>query len=228
MSALRKNVLVVDDDPVVARSIDRVLSDRGYAVITAADGPEALRKLSEAEYDVVFTDIRMPGMDGIEVAERVKARRPWVPVVIITGYGTQDNEARARAAGVTELLHKPLSPEMIEASARKALEAPQAATPAVSLPAAAAPSLLKWTGLLVAAPFIGLVFAVAFPFIGLAMLAWMGAKAFWKRSGRISRFGKNVALFLAAPFIGLAYIIAFPFVGVALLAWTGARMLRNR
>ena len=84
MNALRK-VLVVDDDPVVGRSFDRVLSGKGYAVITAVSGQEALKKLETEEYDAVFTDIKMPGMSGLEVAERVKEKRPWLPVVIVTG-----------------------------------------------------------------------------------------------------------------------------------------------
>ena len=67
MNTLRK-FLVVDDDPVIGKSFDRVLSGRGYAVVTAKDGPEALRKMADEAYDVVYTDIRMPGMDGIEVA----------------------------------------------------------------------------------------------------------------------------------------------------------------
>jgi len=116
-----KKVLVVDDDPVVGRSFERVLSGKGYAVITARDGEEALHKLDAEAYDVVFTDIRMPGMSGLEVAERVKASQPWLPVVIVTGYGTEENEARAEAAGVTEFLRKPLSPEAIEGSAEKVL-----------------------------------------------------------------------------------------------------------
>ncbi|MBK7792488.1 MAG: response regulator [Betaproteobacteria bacterium] len=120
MKTLRK-VLVVDDDPVVGKSFDRVLSGRGYAVVTASDGDEALRKIAAEEYDVVFTDIRMPGMDGIAVAERIRDRQPWLPVVIVSGYATAANEARARAAGVSAVLHKPLSPEMIEGSARDAL-----------------------------------------------------------------------------------------------------------
>jgi len=108
MTALRK-VLVVDDDPVVRKSFDRVLSGKGYAVITAESGEEALHKLDEEKYDIVYSDVRMPGMSGLEVAENVKARRPWTPVVIITGYGTEAAEARARAAGVSSFLHKPLS-----------------------------------------------------------------------------------------------------------------------
>ena len=136
MNASRK-VLVVDDDPVVRKSFDRVLSSKGYAVITAENGEEALRKLNEEKYDIVYTDIRMPGMSGLEVAEQVKARQPWTPVVIITGYGTDAAESRAKAAGVSSFLHKPLSPEMIEGSARDALAAPAAAAEAVVLPAAA-------------------------------------------------------------------------------------------
>ena len=73
MTASRK-VLVVDDDPAVRKSFDRVLSSKGYAVITAESGEEALRKLSDEQYDVVYTDIRMPGMSGLEVAEQIKAR----------------------------------------------------------------------------------------------------------------------------------------------------------
>src|SRR5208283_2024306 len=140
MTALRK-VLVVDDDPVVRKSFDRVLSSKGYAVITAENGEEALRKLNEEKYDVVYTDIRMPGISGLEVAEEIKARRPWTPVVIITGYGTDAAEARAKAAGVSSFVHKPLSPEMIEDSARDALAAPAAVAEAAALPAVAdAPS----------------------------------------------------------------------------------------
>jgi CheY-like chemotaxis protein len=73
-------VLVVDDDPVIGQSFDRVLSGKGYAVITASNGEEALRKLKDESYDVVFADIKMPGMSGLEVAERIKASQPWLPV----------------------------------------------------------------------------------------------------------------------------------------------------
>ena len=234
MRALRK-VLVVDDDPVIGRSFDRVLSDKGYVVKTASDGREAMKKLGEDEYDVVFTDIKMPGMDGIEVAERVKSRRPWVPVVIITGYGTEANEARAEAAGVSDFMRKPLSPEMIEASARKALNAAksvseeetdpgalamapaEAAGAAVPVAAPAGNSGLKTLGMVLATPFITLAFAIGFPFFGLAALAWIGGRELVKRSGSIAHFAKNVLLFFAAPFIGLAYVIAFPFIGLYLL-----------
>ena len=189
--------LVVDDDPVVARSFDRVLSGKGYAVITARDGPEALEKLAREDYDAVFTDIRMPGMDGLEVAARIKATRPWLPVVIVTGYGSSASEARAKEIGVAGFLNKPLSPEMIEGSAREALTmkagamaAPAAAAaPAEPVPAeqaGAAPGAARFAknlALFVAAPFIGLAYAIAFPFVGLALLAWYGYRALVNKAG---------------------------------------------
>lgn len=185
-------ILVVDDDPVVARSFDRVLAGKGYAVITARDGPEALEKLAREAYDAVFTDIRMPGMDGFEVAKRIKATQPWLPVVIVTGYGSPESKARAKEIGVAGFLHKPLSPEMIEDSTREAMtrragamyaQAAIAAAAEVAVPAepaAATPGAgrtAKDVALFAAAPFIGLAYALAFPFVGLALLAWYGYRA---------------------------------------------------
>jgi|PersoiStandDraft_1058852.scaffolds.fasta_scaffold03172_4 CheY-like chemotaxis protein len=230
MKALRK-VLVVDDDPVVRKSFDRVLSSKGYAVITAANGEEALRKLNEEKYDVVYTDIRMPGMSGLEVAEQVKARRPWTPVVIITGYGTDAAESRAKAAGVSGFLHKPLSPEMIEDSARDALAAPAVAAEAVVLAvaaeapvaeAAASESALKNIVLFFAAPFIGLAYIVAFPFVGLGVLAVLAARAAAEKIEVVNTVGlalKHGGLMIAAPVFGLAYIVLFPVIGLGVLAW---------
>ena len=236
-TAALKKVLVVDDDPIVGKSIDRILSPRGYAVITAGNGPEALDKLAREDYDMVYTDIKMPGMDGLEVAARIKASRPWLPVVIVTGYGTDANEAKAKDIGVTGFLRKPLSPEMIETSAAGALLAPVPAAAPVEEereaagPAIRVPSALRNVAMLVAAPLLGLAFAVALPFIGLGMLAWTGLRAASGKHawiGRVGRFARNVALFFAAPFIGLAYAIAFPFVGLGLLGWHGYRALRDR
>lgn len=235
----QRKVLVVDDDPVVARSFDRVLTGKGYAVISARDGVEALQKLKDEKYDVVFTDIRMPGMNGIEVARRIKASQPWLPVVIVTGYGTDENEAQARAAGVAGFLRKPLSPEEIEGSTEQALHevpaAPEArveAAAAAPVPAQAARAHGAWKGfaLFLAAPFIGLFYLVVGPLVGLAVLAWMGARAI--AGNRVARkvggFLKDVGLFIAAPFIGLLYAMLFPFIGLGMLAWTGVRTLMNR
>jgi len=235
MSASRK-VLVVDDDPAVRKSIDRVLTNKGYAVITAQNGEEALRKLNDEKYDLVYTDIRMPGIDGLEVAEQVKARKPWTPVVIITGYGTDEAQARAKAAGVSSFVHKPLSPEMIEDSARDALAAP--APQVVALPAAETPAAApSRTGsallnilLFFAAPFIGLAYIVVFPFVGLGAMAIFAARTA-NKNPRIHAIGvtmKHVSMVLAAPVFGLVYILLFPFIGVVSLLWLAGRALRAK
>lgn len=234
MSALRK-VLVVDDDAVVGKSFNRVLSKKGYIVTTAQNAHEALKQIREQAFDVVFTDIKMPGMDGVELAERVKASQPWTPVVIITGYGTTENEVRAKAAGVSDFMRKPLSPEMIEESAAHALREPAVLAPEVAarpvepvqIEVLEEESRVKNIALFLAAPFIGLLYAVMLPLVGLAMLAWTGWKALnaMPAGRKAIRTVKNVALFVAAPFIGLVYAVALPFVGTAMLLWMGGKAL---
>ena len=189
MNALRK-VLVVDDDPIVRLSFDRVLTPKGYAVISAASGAEALDRLTNEDYDMVYTDIRMPGMDGIEVARHIRASRPWLPVLIITGYGDAESEAAAKGAGVSAFLHKPLSPDTIEESAREAA----ASTDALSRsPAAAvAEPASGWKtarniGLFLAAPFVTLFYVLVGPFVLLGLLGWILVKAIFgleKAEGR--------------------------------------------
>jgi CheY-like chemotaxis protein len=235
MSANLKKILVVDDDPVVGKSFERVLAGKNYAVITAGNGEEALKKLGSEEYDLVYTDIKMPGMSGIEVAERVKANRPWLPVVIITGYGTDENEARAEAAGVSAFLSKPLSPEMIMGTTEMTLaatpaEVAHAIEDAIAVPAAApaAPaetaehrgSKVKNVLLFLAAPFVGLAYLMAFPFVGMGMLAYIGWKAVMKNDTL-----RPIAMIVAAPVITLAFVTIGPIVGLGALAWIGGKAI---
>jgi CheY-like chemotaxis protein len=239
MSALRK-VLVVDDDAVVGKSFNRVLSQKGYLVTTAQNAHEALKQVREQSFDVVFTDIKMPGMDGVELAEQLKARQPWTPVVIITGFGTTENETRAKAAGVTDFMRKPLSPEMIEESAAHAMRSPMAPMAArlelvqpsevhVAIEAPAAAHPVRQIALFMAAPFIGLAYAVVMPLVGLAALLWIGGKALLQTQAakHAPMFLKNVALLAAAPFIGLLYAMALPFVGMGFLLVTAAKALAS-
>lgn len=189
-----RRVLVVDDDEVVGKSIHRVLAEKGYQVREALDGPEALEELGHREYDLVFTDIKMPRMDGLDVTAQVKKICPEVPVVIITGYGTEANEKKARELGVAGFLRKPLTPAMIVDNAERALHerketmesirrsalalaASPSAAPAPAVGTASRESVAKNMALFVAAPFIGLAYIVAFPFIGFWALGKLGLKA---------------------------------------------------
>ena len=241
MTALRK-VLVVDDDPVVGASFNRVLSGKGYIVVAAENGADALAKLKDEKFDAVFTDLRMPGMDGLQVAESIKATQPWIPVVLVTGYGSAANEARARAAGVVDFLRKPLSPDMIEDSAANAVRTvttPMApVTPPAATEAAAEPEAqpakrggqLRNIALFLSAPFVGLVYAVLLPFVGLGMLLWFAGQALWKQpKAREALSAAKVALQLAvAPFVGLAYLIVLPFAALGMLAWMATKAAFGR
>jgi len=198
MNTNKLQVLVIDDDAVVGRSFDRVLSDKGYEVSTVLSGEEALETINETNFDVVFTDIKMPGMDGLEVTERIKARCPWTPVVVITGYGTDDNEAKASVLGASGFVRKPLTPEMIESITMKAVndaekveevtqeihETAEPAEVAVASEAEApkAPnSKLKNVGLFFASPFIALGYVIALPFVGFYMFVKLGREAYAKK-----------------------------------------------
>ena len=188
-------VLVIDDDAVVGRSFDRVLSEKGYDVSTALSGEEALETIEHSKFDVVFTDIKMPGMDGLEVTERIKARCPWTPVVVITGYGTQDNESKASVLGASGFVRKPLTPEMIESITLKAVndsvvlkdvnEATEdvVEAEAVTEDVAAEPkrSVAKNIGLFFASPFIALGYVIALPIVGFYQFAKLGREAFIKK-----------------------------------------------
>ncbi|HEY5774770.1 MAG TPA: response regulator [Xanthomonadales bacterium] len=225
-------VLVIDDDAVVGRSFDRVLSGKGYQVVTALSGEEAMDTMSKRDFDIVFTDIRMPGMDGLEVTKSIKARCPWTPVVVITGYGTEENESRASVLGASGFVRKPLTPEMIESITLKAVsEAEKHPAPIASdeeVIVAAKPAdvrkntrtLAKTITMTFAAPFIALAYVIALPFIGFYQIAKLAIEAYAKKhptaAGKLriaGRFVKNVGLFLVSPFIALAYVIALPFVG---------------
>jgi len=190
----KRHVLVIDDDAVVGRSFDRVLSDKGYEVDTARNGEEGLKDIESQDYDVIFTDIKMPGMDGLEVAERIKARCPWTPVVVITGYGTQENEARAHVLGVNGFVRKPLTPEMIESVTLKALEKPAIGPEAANEPKAPeavaevpltgmkkASRVARNVGLFLAAPFIALGYVIALPAVGFYMFGKLGYEAYQKK-----------------------------------------------
>jgi CheY-like chemotaxis protein len=224
------NVLVIDDDAVVGRSFDRVLTDKGYHVVTALSGEEGLSTMNENDFDVVFTDIKMPGMDGLEVTESIKARCPWTPVVVITGFGTEENESRAAVLGANGFVRKPLTPEMIESVTLKAIgeatkhAAEHTAPETVTVEKTAEPkktrSLAGTIGMFFAAPFIALAYVIALPFIGFYHIAKLAFEAYAKnhatgadRLRTVGRFARNVGLFLASPFIALGYVIALPFVG---------------
>ena len=121
----KSKVLVVDDDAKILFAFRQVFRKAGYSTITASDGEEALQKISTEQPSVVFMDISMPKVDGLEVLRRLKAQHLTAPVVIITGYGTMQTAIKAVKLGAFEYLTKPLDVRKIREIAERALAAGQ-------------------------------------------------------------------------------------------------------
>ena len=124
MVAAQNRVLVVDDEEIVRDSCQRVLTEAGYTVRTAANGRDALRACRNERFDVMLTDLRMPDMDGIDVIRAVASEFPEVRVVVITGYPTPQSAEQARELGVSDYLEKPLSTNRLSEAAAAALARP--------------------------------------------------------------------------------------------------------
>jgi CheY-like chemotaxis protein len=85
-----KAILFVDDHEVLARLSCEILEMQGYRAVSAYNGEEALRKFENEDFDILVTDYRMDGMNGVELARKIHESRPDVPVIIVTGYGPVD------------------------------------------------------------------------------------------------------------------------------------------
>ena len=119
-------VLIIDDSPTELHLFQSMLEKAGFDTLVADSGEEGLKKIGTDGFDLVLTDIKMPGMDGLEMAQRIKEMNPWMPIVVVTGYGSEANEAKAEEVGVTEFLRKPLTPETIEQVTAKTLRTKEA------------------------------------------------------------------------------------------------------
>ena len=119
-----ETILVVDDDEDILDLIERHLSNRGYEVLTAYDGEQAISLLDKLMFDLVITDLKMPKFDGMEVLRKAKEKDPNTEVVILTGHGTMDSVVEAlRDGGAFDYLQKPLhNIKQLSFVTKKALE----------------------------------------------------------------------------------------------------------
>ena len=115
-------ILVVDDEPLNLDLLEQELSDLGYAVDKAGDGPTALESIARASPDLVLLDYQMPGMNGIEVLGEIKKRDATLPVIIITAYGTIERAVAAIKSGADDFITKPFDPDHLAVVIKKALE----------------------------------------------------------------------------------------------------------
>ena len=114
-------VMIVDDDPKILFAFRQFLGKEGYKSVSARDGEDALKKITTKNPDVVFLDVTMPKIDGLEVLKRMKEQKRPIPVIIITGYGTMQTAIKAVQLGAFEYLTKPLDVAKIREVTLKAL-----------------------------------------------------------------------------------------------------------
>jgi DNA-binding NtrC family response regulator len=109
-SALRKPlILIVDESFTDRETLKATLEERGYSVVTASTGAEALARVKEKRFDIIFLDVRLPDIDGVQLFEQVKAIDPGVAVIMMTGYSEEELVKRAISEGAYTCIYKPFN-----------------------------------------------------------------------------------------------------------------------
>jgi len=121
----KSKILVVDDDEKILFAFGQVFTKEGYACVVAKNGPEAMERMISEKPEIIFMDIAMPGLDGLETLQRMKARNATVPVIMITGHGTMQTAIKAIQLGAFDYLTKPLDVTKVRDIVRRVLSSPQ-------------------------------------------------------------------------------------------------------
>src|SRR5262245_1254914 len=129
---MNASILVVDDEPVVQDAVRWLLRAQGYDVDTVGNGEEALSRIAQQEFDVVVSDIKMPGLNGLDVLERSRALKPNLSVILMTGYASVETAIEALRLGAADYLRKPFELDDLTLSVERALRAHRPHEPARS------------------------------------------------------------------------------------------------
>lgn len=121
VAAPKARILAVDDEPVILDSFRKILVLAGFSVDTVESGQEALSLVRQRDYDFVFTDLKMPGMDGLDVTKAVKHLRPDIDCAIITGYATIETAVSGMQYGAVDYVQKPFTEDELVAFANRLL-----------------------------------------------------------------------------------------------------------
>jgi len=115
-------VLIIDDEANLRNTLQRILQKVGCETVGAADGNQALKLLSVNRFDLIYLDIHLPNIDGIQILKEIRSREPNIPVIILTGYGSLNSSIEALRLGAIDYMLKPFDPEILAAQARMVLE----------------------------------------------------------------------------------------------------------
>ena len=114
-------ILVVDDEKTQRETLARAVASWGHQVLTAAEGEAALDLVKDHAVDLILTDLRMPGLSGVELLQRCRQKRPDIGVILMTAYGTIENAVEAMKSGAVDFLPKPIDLDQLEAIVTRAL-----------------------------------------------------------------------------------------------------------
>jgi len=126
------HILIVDDEQVIRNGLQKVLERDGQRVTVACSGVQALESLQKHAFDLVITDLKMPGMNGLEVLKTIRRLQPLVPVLIVTGYATAEMATEALVSGAFDFLSKPFTPGQILHQTKRAVDWHRGQTEATS------------------------------------------------------------------------------------------------
>jgi DNA-binding NtrC family response regulator len=115
------HILIVEDEPTTAWALAEGLSDDGFTIDTFRTAEEAWRWLQDSRSDVVISDLRLPGMSGLDLARKLSRGRHAQPVIIVTAYGNPDTLRELRQAGVAECFSKPFRVDLLRLAVHRAL-----------------------------------------------------------------------------------------------------------
>jgi DNA-binding NtrC family response regulator len=117
----KKKILVVDDEQNSREGLTKILIKEGYEVIAAESGEDALVEAKKQDFDLIITDLRMPEISGIDVLEKIRAKKPDIGVIIVTAYGEVNSYLKAMTLGAFEYLNKPIKLDELRRVISKAL-----------------------------------------------------------------------------------------------------------
>jgi two-component system, NtrC family, response regulator AtoC len=116
------SLAVIDDEPLALKGLARLLKREGYPVQTFCSGEDFLRRMAKEKFEIILTDVHMPGMDGLELLHKVQDDCPDTEIILFTGYASIDNAVQAIKEGAFDYIEKPLSPEKVLQVVRRAAE----------------------------------------------------------------------------------------------------------
>ena len=121
MNSPNGSILIVDDEPVVRESLEQWFSEEGYLVQVASSGKQALALLGKHAFDLALLDIKMPGMDGMELQGKLHEAEPDLPIIIMTGYASVETAVQALKQGAYDYITKPVDPDVLSHAVLKAI-----------------------------------------------------------------------------------------------------------